>query len=40
MDSYKNVRIKSIKKTTINEIMSAKICLIDNDKGIVVFYED
>ena len=40
MENYKNVRIKSIKKTTINEIMSAKICLIDNDKGIVVFYED
>ena len=37
--ALKNVRIKSTKQVTVNEIVSASMCFIDNDKGIVVFYE-
>ena len=36
---YKNIKIKSIRKTTSKEISEARICLIDNDKGVVIFYD-
>ena len=39
MENYKNVRIKNIKDATVNEILSADVCLIDNDKGVVIFYD-
>ena len=35
----KNIKIKPLKKTLLNEIQEARICLIDNDKGVVVFYD-
>lgn len=33
------VKIKPIKKVTTSEVMSAERCLIDNDAGVVIFWE-
>ena len=38
-DNPKTIKIRSIKRVTINEVISAKICLIDNDRGVVIFYD-
>jgi hypothetical protein len=34
------IKIKPIKKVKINEILSARQCLVDNDSGVVIFWSD
>ena len=34
------IKIKPIKKVKINEILSARQCLVDNDSGVVIFWDD
>ena len=33
------IKIKNIKKVTIDEILNSKFCYIDGDNRVVVFYD-